>query len=91
MDYVYHTLDVFTDTPFAGNPLAVFPEADGLSDERMQAIAKELNLSETVFVFPPSAGGSRRVRIMDAGHLVPAEKPGEVNQAIMDFLDETEL
>jgi trans-2,3-dihydro-3-hydroxyanthranilate isomerase len=48
-------LDVFTDKPFAGNPLAVFPEAEGLSDERMLQIAREMNLSETVFVLKPQA------------------------------------
>lgn len=42
--------DVFTDKSFCGNPLAVFPEADGISDERMMQIAREMNLSETVFV-----------------------------------------
>jgi trans-2,3-dihydro-3-hydroxyanthranilate isomerase len=52
-------LDVFTDRPLAGNPLGVVPDADGLSAERMQAIAAELRLSETVFVF----GGAERLRI----------------------------
>ena len=42
--------DVFTDKPFSGNPLAVFPEAEGINDERMMQIAREMNLSETVFV-----------------------------------------
>jgi len=46
----YHLLDVFTDRPFGGNPLAVFPGADDLSDGQMQSIAGELNLSETVFI-----------------------------------------
>jgi trans-2,3-dihydro-3-hydroxyanthranilate isomerase len=48
----YQVLDVFTRVPFEGNPLAVFPDAKGLSAARMQAIARELNLSETVFVLP---------------------------------------
>ncbi len=48
----FYTLDVFTEQIFGGNPLAVFPEAEGLSDEKMQTIAQELNLSETVFVLP---------------------------------------
>lgn len=48
------TLDVFTDTPFAGNPLAVVMGADALSDGQMQAIAREFNLSETVFVRQPA-------------------------------------
>ena len=47
----FHTLDVFTDTPLAGNPLAVVLDAVGLDTARMQAIAREFNLSETVFVF----------------------------------------
>jgi trans-2,3-dihydro-3-hydroxyanthranilate isomerase len=42
--------DVFTDQPFCGNPLAVFPEAEGITDDRMMQIAREMNLSETVFV-----------------------------------------
>ncbi len=46
----FHTLDVFTDRVFGGNPLAVFPDAEGIASETMQRIARELNLSETVFV-----------------------------------------
>lgn len=49
----YLLLDVFTRTRFAGNPLAVVPHADGLLDDQMQAIAREFNLSETVFIRPP--------------------------------------
>ena len=49
-------LDVFTREPFAGNPLAVFPEAGGLTDEEMMKIAREMNLSETVFVLKPDEG-----------------------------------
>src|SRR5690349_12783609 len=45
--------DVFTDRAFCGNPLAVFPEAEGISDEHMMQIAREMNLSETVFVLKP--------------------------------------
>jgi trans-2,3-dihydro-3-hydroxyanthranilate isomerase len=48
----YRIVDVFTDLPFEGNPLAVFPDASGLDTATMQKIAKELNLSETTFVFP---------------------------------------
>lgn len=50
--YAFQQVDVFTDTPLAGNPLAVFPDAAGLTDDDMQAIAREMNLSETSFVFP---------------------------------------
>ncbi|MEP6568604.1 MAG: PhzF family phenazine biosynthesis protein [Acidobacteriota bacterium] len=51
--YRFVQLDVFTSEPFAGNPLAVFPEAEGLTDDEMMKIAREMNLSETVFVFKP--------------------------------------
>ena len=50
--YRFVQLDVFTDKPFSGNPLAVFPEAEGITDEVMLQIAREMNLSETVFVLP---------------------------------------
>jgi trans-2,3-dihydro-3-hydroxyanthranilate isomerase len=56
------TLDVFTRTRFAGNPLAVVRDADGLDDAAMQAIAREFNLSETVFLLPPG-GTSHRARL----------------------------
>src|SRR5215469_15273136 len=51
--YEFVTVDVFTDRRFGGNPLAVFPDARGLTDEQMQALAMEFNLSETTFVLPP--------------------------------------
>lgn len=50
----FYQADVFTSQPFGGNPVAVFPDAHGLTDEQLQKIAREMNLSETVFVFPPS-------------------------------------
>ena len=53
--YEFTQLDVFTQTPLAGNPLAVFPNAHGLTDSEMQALAREMNLSETTFVFPRSS------------------------------------
>lgn len=61
----YVVLDVFADRPFAGNPLAVFPEAEGLTDAEMQRLAREMNLSETTFVLPPTdpAKAAARVRI----------------------------
>ena len=62
--YNFIQLDVFTDQAFAGNPLAVFPESEGISDEQMQQIAREMNLSETVFVLPSDQEGvTRRLRI----------------------------
>jgi trans-2,3-dihydro-3-hydroxyanthranilate isomerase len=74
MNYILS--DVFTDRPFGGNPLAVFPDADGASDALMQAIARELNISECVFVFRPvdSAHAARlriftpRMELPFAGH-----------------------
>ena len=56
-------VDVFTDMPLQGNQLAVFTDARGLSDGRMQALAKETNLSETVFVLPAEGEGDVRIRI----------------------------
>ena len=53
MKVPFQTVDVFTDRKFGGNPLAVIPDAQGLSDEQMQAIAAEFNLAETTFVLPP--------------------------------------
>ena len=63
MKYRYFICDVFTDTRFGGNPLAVVPEASGLSDRQMQQIAMEFGFSESTFVFPPELGQTRKVRI----------------------------
>lgn len=63
MRYRYYTCDVFTDTRFGGNQLAVLPEAEGLTDRQMQQIAREFNFAETTFVFPPEIGHTRKVRI----------------------------
>ncbi len=63
-EYRFFQADVFTDRPFTGNPLAIFPEAEGLTSEEMQSIAKEMNLSETTFVLPPTDLKARfRLRI----------------------------
>lgn len=60
----FQTVDVFTDRKFGGNPLAVIPDARGLSTAQMQAIAAELNLAETTFVLPPAdAANTAHVRI----------------------------
>jgi len=59
----YVFLDVFTDRPFTGNQLAVFTDARGIDGETMQALAREIGFSETVFVLPAEAGGTVRVRI----------------------------
>ncbi|CAI2718335.1 PhzF family phenazine biosynthesis protein [Nitrospina watsonii] len=54
MEFAFYQVDVFTDQPLAGNPLAVFTDAQGLSAAQMQAIAREMNLSETTFLVPAS-------------------------------------
>jgi len=54
MEHRFYTLDVFTNNRFEGNPLAVFTDGDELSDDQMLAIAREMNLSETVFVQKPT-------------------------------------
>ena len=59
----YVVADVFTDTPLAGNQLAVFTDARELPEEQLQPLAREINFSETVFVYPPEAGGHARIRI----------------------------
>jgi len=61
--YPLRTVDVFTERALAGNPLAVVLGAEGLSSETMQAVAREVNLSETTFVLPAEHGGTARVRI----------------------------
>ena len=64
MKYTFHTCDVFTDVRFGGNPLAVVLGADGLRGDQMQCVAREFNLSETVFVLPPGDDeNTARVRI----------------------------
>jgi trans-2,3-dihydro-3-hydroxyanthranilate isomerase len=70
--YRYHTCDVFTDRAFCGNPLAVLPDARGLTDARMLAIAREFNYSETTFVLPPDdPRHAARVRIFTPGGELP--------------------
>jgi trans-2,3-dihydro-3-hydroxyanthranilate isomerase len=66
------TVDVFTDRRFGGNPLAVFPDASGLSDGEMQSLAAEFNLSETTFVLPPgNPANTARVRIFSRTSEMP--------------------
>lgn len=71
-EYRFFQADVFTDRPFTGNPLAIFPEAEGLTTEEMQSIAKEMNLSETTFVLPPTDLKARiRLRIFTPDFELP--------------------
>ena len=82
--YRYAVLDVFTDKPLAGNALAVLPEAAGLDDGRMQAIASEFNLSETVFVFPPSNPmHTASIRIFTPGRELPFAGHPTVGTAVL--------
>jgi trans-2,3-dihydro-3-hydroxyanthranilate isomerase len=61
--YRYVTADVFTDTPLEGNQLAVFTDAREIPEEQLQRLAKEMNYSETVFVYTPEGDGHARIRI----------------------------
>lgn len=63
MRYRFYTCDVFTDSRFGGNPLAVLPDARGLTTEQMQLIAREFNYSESTFVLPAEHGNTANVRI----------------------------
>jgi predicted PhzF superfamily epimerase YddE/YHI9 len=73
--YGFVQLDVFTRTPLAGNPLAVFTDARGLTDKQMQALAREMNLSETTFILPREpdleATNGKRVRIFTTREELP--------------------
>jgi trans-2,3-dihydro-3-hydroxyanthranilate isomerase len=67
----YVVADVFTDTPLTGNQLAVFTDARGLETERMQALAREVNYSESVFVLPSEGDGDVRIRIFTPAVEIP--------------------
>ena len=71
-EYRFVQVDVFTDVAFGGNPLAVFPDAQGLTSEEMQKLAREMNLSETTFVLPSSQPGADfKVRIFTPATELP--------------------
>ena len=67
----YIVADVFTGTPLEGNPLAIFPDGRGLAADTMQRVARELNLSETVFFLPPEDTGDARLRIFTPANELP--------------------
>src|SRR6202795_490517 len=73
--YEFVQLDVFAQTPLAGNPLAVFSDARGLGDNEMQALAREMNLSETTFILPRDAAietrEGKKVRIFTVEQELP--------------------
>src|SRR5438132_2215830 len=103
MKYRYYICDVFTETRFGGNPLAVLPKAEGLSDHQMQQIAREFNFSESTFVFPAKAGHTRHVRIFTPAAEIPlagypnvgtafvlaaADEFGEINSSLTVTFEE---
>ncbi|WP_080509550.1 PhzF family phenazine biosynthesis protein [Chromobacterium subtsugae] len=69
--YRFELVNVFAEQRFGGNPLAVFPEAAGLSDQDMQLIARQFNLSETVFLFPGDAEAAASLRIFTPSYELP--------------------
>jgi trans-2,3-dihydro-3-hydroxyanthranilate isomerase len=73
--YEFVQVDVFTQTPLAGNPLAIFTDARGLNDDEMQALAREMNLSETTFILPRDAAtearDGKKVRIFTVDQELP--------------------
>ncbi|GGH27100.1 isomerase [Alsobacter metallidurans] len=80
----FFTLDVFTTRPMAGNPLAVVLDSQGLTDAAMQGIAREFNLSETVFVLPPADAHNRaRLRIFTPGRELPFAGHPTVGAAVL--------
>ncbi len=87
------TADVFTDQPFGGNPVAVLPDARGLSTDQMQRLAREFNLSETVFVLPPEdPAHARKLRIfVPTREIAFAGHPTIGTALILAATDEIEL
>jgi trans-2,3-dihydro-3-hydroxyanthranilate isomerase len=84
MSHRFFIADVFTDRPFGGNQLAVFPDADGIPDARMQAIAREFNFSETTFVLPPrKPGHTHRVRIFTPATELPFAGHPNIGTAVV--------
>lgn len=84
MARTFRTVDVFTDTRFGGNPLAVVPDASGLDGDDMQRIAREFNLSETVFVLPAeNEAHTAKVRIFTPGRELPFAGHPTVGTAIL--------
>ncbi len=96
MSYAYRIVNVFAESPLAGNPLCVFENGDGLSTQTMQALALQFNLSETTFVLPPTGGATARVRIFTptfemafAGH--PTLGTAHVVRSLREAGDRVEL
>jgi trans-2,3-dihydro-3-hydroxyanthranilate isomerase len=82
--FQYVTLDVFTDSPFGGNQLAVFPDATGIPESALLALTREFNFSETTFCYPPAdAANTARVRIFTPGQEIPFAGHPTVGTAIV--------
>ena len=92
-NYDFVQLDVFTQMPLAGNPLAVFTDAHGLTDKQMQALAPEMNLSETTFILPHEpereATDGTRVRIFTTREELPFAGHPTLGTAILAIAHES--
>ncbi|MEZ7974878.1 MAG: PhzF family phenazine biosynthesis protein [SAR324 cluster bacterium] len=99
VNYKYYICDVFTTKRFGGNPLAVLPDAEGLTAKQMQQIAKEFNFSESAFVFPPENGNIRKIRIFTPTIEVPFAGHPNIGTAFVlastgiveEFYEKTEI
>src|SRR5438270_13438757 len=91
--YEFVQVDVFTQTPLRGNPLAIFTDARGLSDDEMQALAREMNLSETTFVFPRDpaieAKEGKKVRIFTVAEELPLAGHPTLGTALLLYASES--
>jgi len=86
MSFHYYVTDVFTDRPFGGNQLAVFPDASNIPEQLLLPITREFNFSEVTFVYPPAdAGNTRRVRIFTPGGEIPFAGHPTVGTAFVLF------
>ncbi|MDH3741981.1 MAG: PhzF family phenazine biosynthesis isomerase, partial [Hyphomicrobiales bacterium] len=84
MEYQFYTLDVFTTERFTGNGLAIVMGADGLSDQQMQTVAREFNLSETVFLqTPQDSSNTAKMRIFTPGKELPFAGHPTIGTAVL--------
>ena len=91
--YEFVQLDVFTQTPLTGNPLAIFTDARGLDDNEMQVLAREMNLSETTFILPrdpaTEAQEGKKVRIFTVAEELPFAGPPTLGTALHLYASES--
>src|SRR5438552_1250746 len=92
--YEFVQLDVFTQTPLTGNPLAIFTDARGLDDDEMQTLAREMNLSETTFILPrdpaTEAQEGKKVRIFTVAEELPFAGHPTLGTALHLYASESE-